>query len=306
MSSVFLSTFNITLSSPFLFNNLFNSLPFVSILNLTEFLSDSSSQPSSSVSSDTIPSSQTSVPTPQQPPLNPIPITPSLDTTPVNTPSHTPLQTSVPQQIQTFLTLPLSDTEFPFDITPTHSPSPSSYHIPDPSDINPTFLTNINKPTHSRLKLIPISIKNFRRRSQLDHSLSILSPCSHISTQSSLPPPKSLKIPALESLDSLQKKSTLSEVDSATSSLLSPRLPLSNSASKYTTSSLDNLLDTSSESTISLPLRHRYNLGNNCCPSPSLASTNSSLLRHHAQSLSSDSLSNPDNAPTSGIDTVFS
>ena len=269
-------------------------------------MSDSSSQPSSSVSSDTIPSSQSSVLPPHQPPLNPIPITPSLDTTPVNTPSHTPLHTSVPQQTQNSLTLPLSDTEFPFDITPTHSPPPSSYHIPDPSDINPTLLTNINKPTPPKLKLIPTSIKPFRRRSQLDPSLSIPPPCSHISTQSSLPPPKSLKIPALESLDSLHKKSTLSEVDSVTSSLLYPRLPPSNSASKYTTSSLDNLLDTSSESTISHPLRHRYNLRKNRRPYPSLASTNSSLLRHHAQSLSSESLSNPDNAPTSGIDTVVS
>ena len=98
----------------------------------------------------------------------------------------------------------------------------------------------------------------------------------------------------------------MSEIDSTTSSLLYPRLPLSNSASKYTTSSLDNLLDTSSESTIRYPLRHRYNLRNNRRPSPSLASTNSSLLRHHAQSLSSDSLLNAENTPTSGIDTVFS
>ena len=268
-------------------------------------MSDSSSQTSSTVSTDTIPSSQTSVPI-QQPPLNPIPITPSLDTTPVNTPTHTPLQTSVPQQTQTSLTLPLSDTEYTFDITPTHSPPPSSFHIPDPSDINPTLLRNINKPTLPRLKLISTSIKFFRRRSQLDTSLSILPPCSHTSTQSSLPPPKPLKIPALEYLDSLQKKSDLSEIDSTTSSLLYPRLPPSNSASKYTTSSLDNLLDTSSESTIRHPLRHRYNLRNNRRPSPSLASTNSSLLRHHAQSLSSDSLSYAENAPTSGIDTAFS
>ena len=103
-----------------------------------------------------------------------------------------------------------------------------------------------------------------------------------------------------------RKNSDLSDIDSATSSLLYPRLPPSNSASKYTTSSLDNLLDTSSESTIRHPLRHRYNLRNNRCTSPSLASTNSSLLRHHAQSLSSDSLSNAENTPTSGIDTVFS
>ena len=130
------------------------------MLDLTVFLSDSSSQTSSTVSADTIPSSQTYVPT-QQPPLNPIPITPSLDTTPVNTPTHTPLQTFVPQQTQTSLTLPLSDTEFPFVITPTHSPPPSSFHIFDPSDINPTLLRNINKPTLPRLKLIPTSIKNF-------------------------------------------------------------------------------------------------------------------------------------------------
>ena len=268
-------------------------------------MSDSSSRTSSTVSTDTIPSSQTSVPI-QQPPLNPIPITPSLDTTPVNTPTHTPLQTSVPQQTQTSLTLQLSDTKFPFDISPTHSPLSSSFHIPDPSDINPTLLRNNNNPTLPRLKLIPTSIKSFRRRSQLDNSLSIPPPCSHTSTQSSLPPPKSLKIPALESLDSLQKKSDLSEIDSATSSLLYPRLPHSNSASKYTTSSLDNLLDTSSESTIRHPRRHRHNLRNNGRPSPSLASTNSSLLRHHAQSLSSDSLSNAENTPTSRIDTVFS
>ena len=291
---------------PFLFNNNLKNLffPFVSILDLTVFLSDSS-RTSSTVSTDIIPSSQTPVST-QQPPLNPIPITPSLDTTPVNTPTHTPLQTSVPQQTQTSLTLPLSDTEFPFDITPNHSPPSSSFHIPDPSDINPTLLRNINNPTLLRLKLIPTSIKSFRRRSQLDNSLSIPPPCSHTSTKSSLPPPKPLKIPVLESIDSLQKKSDLSEIDSTTSSLLYPRLPLSNSASKYTTSSLDNLLDTSSESTIRHPLRHRYNLRNNRRPSPSLASTNSSLLRHHAQSLSSDSLSNAENTPTSGIDTVFS
>ena len=261
---------------------------------------------SSSVSTDTIPSSQSFLPVLHQPPLNPIPITPSLDTTPVNTPIHTPLKASIPQQTQTSLTLPLSDTDSPFNITPTHSPPPSSFHIPDPSDINPTLLRNINNPTLPVPKLIPTSIKSFRRRSQLDISLSIPPPCSHISSQPSLPPPKPLKVPALESLDSLQKKSDLSEVDSTTCSLLYPRLPPSNSASKYTTSSLDNLLDTTSESTLNPPLRHRYNLRNNRRPSPSLASTNSSLLRHHAQSLSSDSLSNAENSPTSGIDTTFS
>ena len=238
-------------------------------------MSDSSSQPSSSVSTDTLPSSQSFIPTPQQPPLNPIPIIPSLDTTPVNTPTHTPLKTSIPQQTQTSLTLPLSDTDSPFNITPTHSPPPPSFHIPDPSDINPILLRNINNPTLPEPKLIPTSIKIFRRRSQLDNSLSVPPPCSHISSQPSLPPHKPLKIPALESLDSLQKKSDLSEIDSTTCSLLYPRLPPSNSASNRRSSS-------------------------------SLTSTNSSLLRHHAQSLSSDSLSNAENSPTSGIDTTFS
>ena len=190
-------------------------------------MSDSSSQPSSSVSTDTIPSSQSFLPVPHQPPLNPIPITPSLDTTPVNTPIHTPLKASIPQQTQTSLTLPISDTD-----SPTHSPPPSSFHIPDPSDINPTLLRNINNPTLPVPKLIPTPIKSFRRRSQLDNSLSIPPPCSHISSQHSLPPPKPLKTPALESLDSLQKKSDLSEVDSTTCSILYPRLPPSNSASK--------------------------------------------------------------------------
>ena len=269
-------------------------------------MSDSSSQPSSSVSSDTLPSSQSFLPTPQQPPLNPIPITPSLDTTPFKTPTHTPLKTSIPQQTRTSLTLQLSDTDSPFNITPTHSPHPSSFHIPDPSDINPILLRNINDPTLPKPKHIPTSIKSFRRRSQLDNSLSIPTPCSHISSQTSLPPRKPLKIPALESLDSLQKKSDLSEIDSTTCSLLYPRLPPSNSASKYTTSSLDNLFDTTSESTLHHPLRHRYNLRNIRRPSPSLASTNFSLLRHHAQSLSPDFLSNAENSPTSGIDTTFS
>ena len=280
--------------SLFIFSYLIEVLiyfPFVSILELTVFLSDSSSQPSSSVSNDTLPSSPSFLPTPQQPPLNPIPITPSLYTTPVNTQFHTPFKTSIPQQTQNSLTLPLSDTDSPFIITPTHSPPPSSFHIPDPSDINPILLRNIHNPTLPKPKLIPTSIKSFRRRSQLDNFLSIPPPCSHISSQPSLPPPKPLKIPALESLESLQKKSDLSEIDSTTCSLLYPRLPPSNSVSKYTTSSLDNLLDTTSESILHHPLRHRYNLHNNRRPSPFLASTNSSLLRHHAQSLSSDSLS---------------
>ena len=109
----------------------------------------------------------------------------------------------------------------------------------------------------------------------------------------------------LESFHSLQKKTDLTEIDSTTSSLLHPRLHPSNSASKNTTSSLDNLLETTSESIIRHPSRHRYHLGNNRRPTPSLASTIASLLRPKAHSLSTDSLSIPDNAPISGINTAF-
>ena len=201
---------------------------FVPILDLTVFLSDSTDsnfQTSSSVSTDTIPSSQSSSIVLPQPPLNPIPVTPSLNTTPINTPRHTPLPTSVQQQTQTSLTLPLSDTEFsltPFNITPTHSPPPSLLHIPDPSDIDPLLLKNIINPTPRKSILIPTSIKSYRRRSQFDHSLLILTPCSHLPSQSSSskPPPKALKIHALESFQSLRKKSGLSEVDSITFSYL--------------------------------------------------------------------------------------
>ena len=148
------------------------------------------------------------LPTPQQPPLNPIPITRSLDTTPVNTPSHTPIKTSIPQQTQTSLTLPLFDTEFPFNITPAHSPPPS-FHIPDPSDIKPILLNNINNPTLPKPKLIPTSIKSFRRRSQLDNSLSIPPSCSHISSKSSLPPHLNLsKSPRLNLLTLFKRNQT--------------------------------------------------------------------------------------------------
>ena len=186
---------------------------FVSILDLTVLLSDStdsSSQTSSSVSTETIPSSQSSSIVLSQPPLNPIPLTPSLKTTPINTPRHTPLPTSVQQQTQTSLTLPLSDTEFsltPFHVTPSHSPPPSLLHIPDPSGIDLLLLRNLNNPTPRKSSLIPTSIKSFRRRSQFDHSLPIPPPCSHLPPQSSssIPPPKALKILALELFDFLQE-----------------------------------------------------------------------------------------------------
>ena len=210
------------------------------------------------------------------------------------------------------MTLPLPDTEFsltPFNITSTQSPPPSLCHIPDPSDIDHLSLRNRDNPTPRKSILIPTSINSFRRRPQFDHSLPIPPPCFHLQSHSSssIHPPKAPKILALESFDSFQKKSDLSGVDSTTFSLIYQRLPHPpNSASKYTTSCLDNLLETTSEPTIRPLPRHIYNLRNNRHPTPSLASTNCSLLRRHAQSISSDSLSIPDSAPTSGVDTAFS
>ena len=83
-----------------------------------------------------------------------------------------------------------------------------------------------------------------------------------------LPPPKPLTIPDLKPFESLSEKYALSDVDYTTFSLLYPRLPPSNFASKHTTSSLDNLLDTSSESTIRRLPRHRHNLRYNGNPTP--------------------------------------
>ena len=175
----------------------------VSVLHVTVFLSDStdsSSQTSSSVSTDPLPSSQSSSIVLQQPPLNPIPVTPSLNTTPINTPRHTPIPTLVQQQTQTSLTLHLSDTEFPithFNIASTHSPPPSLLHIPDPSDFGPLLLQNINIPTTRKPIIFPTSIKSFRGRSQFDQCLPIRPPCPHLPSQSLLPPPKVIPIHAL-------------------------------------------------------------------------------------------------------------
>ena len=99
---------------------------------------------------------------------------------------------------------------------------------------------------------------------------------------SSLPPPKPPAFPVRERFDLFREKYCLGEVDYTTFSLSYTHLPPSNSAFKHTTSSLDNLLDTSSETTIPQPLHRRYNLRSNRNFSSSLASTNSSLVRHHA------------------------
>ena len=76
--------------------------------------------------------------------------------------------------------------------------------------------------------------------------------------------------------------------------LLTPQL-------KKTTSSLDNHFDTSSESSFRRLPCHCFILLYSRNPTHSLA--NSSLLRHHAQSLSSDSRSSHDIIQTSGVDT---
>ena len=96
-------------------------------------------------------------------------------------------------------------------------------------------------------------------------------------SEHSLQPPKPPTIHVLEAFDTLSEKYLLCDVDSTIFSLISPRFPPSNSASKHTTFCLDNLLDTSSESTIRKPPRHKYNLQYNRNATPSLASTNSSL-----------------------------
>ena len=65
--------------------------------------------------------------------------------------------------------IPLSDTEFnttPFITIPTFSPPPFQ-HILDPSDIDPTLLSNINKTITRKTILASTSIKTRPRHSQL-------------------------------------------------------------------------------------------------------------------------------------------
>ena len=117
-------------------------------------MSNPSSSVSSSVSTDTIKAFQTPSKALYRPSSNPILITPSLTTTLTHTPrtetpTQIPLTTPIALQTQRSLIIPLSDTEVPldpFEITPTHSPPPCFSHIPDPSDIAPKLLRNINKP----------------------------------------------------------------------------------------------------------------------------------------------------------------
>ena len=157
------------------------------------------------------------------------------------------------------LTLPLSVTEFP--LTPIESiiptPPPPPHHIPDPSDIEPILLRNFNKPQSRKPILVPTSIKARRRHSQFDPSLPFPKPCKHFLPETSLPPPKPSTIPHIEYILTLGEKYPLSDIDSTTFSLLYPRLPPFNSASKHTTSSLYNLIETSSDFTICRPPRIR-------------------------------------------------
>ena len=188
----------------------------------------------------------------------------------------------------------------PFDITYTNYPPPPHPHIPDPSDCDPILLQKINKPQPFTPILVPTSSKG---RLRFDPSLPVPQPCKHFQTGPSVPPPKPFTILVLESFDTLSEKYP-SDVD--TISVIYRRLPPTNSASKHTTSFLDNLLETTSESTISWRPRHRYILRNDRNPTPSLPSTNSPLERQHAQSRSSDSFLSDKKFQTSGVDTVFS
>ena len=89
------------------------------------------------------------------------------------------------------------------------------------------------------------------------------------------PAPKFLIIPVLEPFELISGKNSINDVGSTTFTNY-PRLPPSNSVYKQTTTSSNNLIDTSSETTIQPP-RHRYNVNSNRNVTPSLASTNSTL-----------------------------
>ena len=118
--------------------------------------------------------------------------------------------------------------------------------------------------------------------------MSLPKPCKHPQPEPSLPHLKPLTVLALESFDTLSENYLLRDIDSTTFFLIYLRLPCSNPAFKHTTSSLNNLLEASSESTIRRHPRHRYCFRFNRNTTPSLASIISFLIRHHVQSLSSD------------------
>ena len=140
-------------------------------------------------------------------------------------------------------------------------------------DVHPILLRNITIPQSRKPILVSTSI---RRLSQFGPSLLLPKSRIHSQQETTLPPPKPLTIPALESLDTLSETYPLSYIDSTTFSPIYPRLP-PESASKHTTSALDNHLEISSESTFRRPPRHRYILRYNRNPTTSLASPNSSL-----------------------------
>ena len=147
----------------------------------------------------------------------------------------------------------------PFDITPTHFPPSPHPHIPDPIDFDPEVSRNINKPQPSKSILIPSSVKGRHRHTQFDASIPHPKHCTHTQPESSLPPSKPFTIPVLES-DSFSEKYVLGDVGSANFSLIHPRLPPSNSASKHTSFSLDPLsedlyaLDITFDRTVTLHL----------------------------------------------------
>ena len=102
----------------------------------------------------------------------------------------TPTTTHHTLQKQSYSTIPLSDTEFPFDITTILSP------FLFPVILIKILLRNFKKPQFRKQISIPASIEERRRRSQVYPSLPLPLPCIHSQHGYSLLHP----IPALESL----------------------------------------------------------------------------------------------------------
>ena len=229
--------------------------------------------------------------------------------TPINTPSHTPIKTSVPQQTQTSLTLPFSDTEFPpspFNITPTHSP-PSLFPI--------ILILVILILDYSGTKIIQLHVNLFLFL--LPSSLSVSQTILNLITLFQfiqLVPIYHLNLhpPHLKPLNFLQLNRLIPFKKNLISVKLIQQLPRSFIHVFLLQIPLLNTLLLLSI-TFSKPLLNPPFANHLAIDIISiiivvllLLSQVPTLLFYDAQSLSTDSLLIPDNAPTSGIDTAFS